>query len=49
MATEITKLSTKTAEWVIAENSDHFIWRSPTGRKQLQQLLLRIIGEQEYV
>lgn len=46
---EITKLSTKTAEWVIAENSDHFIWRSPTGRKQLQQLLLRIIGEQEYV
>ncbi|EMG45800.1 hypothetical protein SBY92_003418 [Candida maltosa Xu316] len=45
---EISKLSSKTAEWVIAENSDHFIWRSPTGRKELQQLLLRLIGEQEY-
>ncbi|KAI3407076.2 hypothetical protein KGF56_000063 [Candida oxycetoniae] len=45
---EISKLSSKTAEWVIAENSDHFIWRSPKGRKQLQDLLLRLIGEQEY-
>lgn len=45
---ELTKLSSRTAEWVIAENSDHFIWRSSKGRKELQQLLLRLIGEQEY-
>ncbi|KAI5956745.1 hypothetical protein KGF54_000362 [Candida jiufengensis] len=45
---EISKLSSKTAEWVIAENSDHFIWRSPKGKKQLSDLLLRLIGEQEY-
>ena len=46
---EISKLSRKTSEWVIAENSDHFIWNSPKGRKELQQLLLRLIGEQEYL
>lgn len=45
---ELTHLSKKTAEWVVAENSDHFIWRSPKGRRQLQNLLLRLIGEQEY-
>ncbi|KAI5962969.1 uncharacterized protein KGF55_002761 [Candida pseudojiufengensis] len=46
---EISKLSSKTAEWVIAENSDHFIWRSSKGKKELQNLLLRLIGEQEYL
>ena len=46
---EISKLSRKTSEWIIAENSDHFIWNSPKGRKELQQLLLRLIGEQEYL
>ncbi|KAK6454139.1 uncharacterized protein RJT20DRAFT_130170 [Scheffersomyces xylosifermentans] len=42
---EITKLSSNTIEWVIAENSDHFIWKSPKGREQLQQLLLRLVSD----
>ncbi|RLV89497.1 putative vacuolar membrane protein [Spathaspora sp. JA1] len=45
---EITRLSNKLNEWVIAENSDHFIWKSAKGRKELQQLLLRLIGKQSY-
>ncbi|CAK9440223.1 uncharacterized protein LODBEIA_P43230 [Lodderomyces beijingensis] len=45
---ELTQLSTKTTEWVVAENSNHFIWQSPKGRKQLQDLLLRLIGEEKY-
>lgn len=42
---ELSKLSDKTIEWVIAENSEHFIWESPKGREQLQQLLLRLVSE----
>lgn len=42
---EISKLSANTIEWVIAENSNHFIWDSPKGKKQLQQLLLRLVSE----
>lgn len=42
---ELTKLSTKPLEWVVAENSGHRIWDSPKGRKELQQLLLRLVSE----
>lgn len=42
---ELTKLSDQLLEWVVAENSDHFIWRSPKGRAQLQQLLLRLVSD----
>lgn len=42
---EISKLSSNTLEWVIAENSNHFIWNSPKGKEQLQQLLLRLVSE----
>lgn len=42
---ELSKLSDRTIEWVIAENSEHFIWESPKGREQLQQLLLRLVSE----
>ncbi|CAH2355814.1 uncharacterized vacuolar membrane protein [[Candida] railenensis] len=42
---ELTKLSDQSIEWVVAENSDHFIWRSAKGRTQLQQLLLRLVSE----
>ncbi|CAI5760818.1 unnamed protein product [Candida verbasci] len=45
---ELGKLSDRTAEWVIAENSDHFIWKSAKGRAQLSELLLRLIGERKY-
>lgn len=44
---ELTRLSSKTTEWIVAENSDHFIWRSPRGREQLQSLLLRLIGAED--
>ncbi|EGW30251.1 uncharacterized protein SPAPADRAFT_57076 [Spathaspora passalidarum NRRL Y-27907] len=46
---EITRRSDKLNEWVIAENSSHFIWRSAVGRKELQQLLLRLIGKQHFL
>lgn len=42
---ELTKLSSRPLEWVVAENSNHRIWDSPKGRKQLQQLLLRLVSE----
>lgn len=42
---ELTKLSDQSIEWVVAENSGHFIWRSPKGREQLQQLLLRLVSD----
>lgn len=42
---ELTKLSDNSIEWVVAENSDHFIWKSPKGKTQLQQLLLRLVSE----
>ena len=41
----LTKLSDQTIEWVVAENSNHLIWRSPKGKAQLQQLLLRLVSE----
>lgn len=43
---ELSKLSDQTIEWVIAEKSDHFIWKSPKGKVQLQDLLLRLISEE---
>lgn len=43
---ELSKLSDKTMEWVIAEKSDHFIWKSPRGKEQLQELLLRMVSEE---
>lgn len=42
---QLTKLSEKTVEWVVAENSGHSIWKSPKGKDQLQQLLLRLVSE----
>lgn len=42
---ELTKISDKTLEWVVAENTNHWIWDSPKGRDQLQQLLLRLVSE----
>lgn len=42
---EISLLSSRTIEWVIAKNSNHFIWESAKGREQLQQLLLRLVSE----
>lgn len=42
---ELTKISSKSLEWVVAENTDHFIWESPKGRDQLQQVLLRLVSE----
>lgn len=42
---ELTRLSDKVQEWVVAENSDHKIWNSPKGRDQIQQLLLRLVSE----
>lgn len=42
---ELSRLSDNTIEWVIADNSEHEIWRSPKGREQLQQLLLRLVSE----
>ncbi|GEQ66834.1 hypothetical protein JCM33374_g497 [Metschnikowia sp. JCM 33374] len=42
---ELTKISAKSLEWVVAENSGHFIWDSPKGRDNLQQLLLRLVSE----
>ncbi|ABN67001.2 predicted protein [Scheffersomyces stipitis CBS 6054] len=45
---EISKISSNTVEWVIAENSNHEIWKSPRGREQLQQLLMRVIGGKTY-
>lgn len=41
----LTKLSDKSIEWVVAENSNHEIWKSAKGREQLQQLLLRLVSE----
>ncbi|CUM65546.1 uncharacterized protein PRCAT00003192001 [Priceomyces carsonii] len=40
----LTKLSSKAFEWVIAKESQHLIWKSPRGREQLQDLLLRLIS-----
>ena len=42
---ELTKISAKPLEWIVAENSGHFIWESPKGRDNLQQLLLRLVSE----
>lgn len=42
---ELTKLSTNTLEWVVAEGADHWIWSNSKGRDQLQQLLLRLVSE----
>lgn len=42
---ELTKISSNTLEWVVAENSGHWIWDSPKGREQLQQGLLRLVSE----
>lgn len=44
---ELSQLSSKPVEWVIAENSDHFIWLSPRGKSQLQKSLLRLLGWSE--
>lgn len=41
----LTKLSDQTIEWVVAENSNHLIWKSAKGKAQLQQLLLRLVSE----
>ncbi|SGZ53122.1 CIC11C00000003858 [Sungouiella intermedia] len=42
---ELTKISSQTLEWVVAENTGHWIWDSPKGRDQLQQVLLRLVSE----
>ncbi|ODQ76986.1 hypothetical protein BABINDRAFT_163890 [Babjeviella inositovora NRRL Y-12698] len=41
---KITHLSRNLIEWVIADESNHEIWRNKKGKKQLQDLLLRLIG-----
>lgn len=46
---DLTKQSNNAQEWVIAENSGHKIWKSTKGRQQLQELLLRLIGENSSV
>lgn len=40
---ELTKLLDNLVKWVVAEESGHFIWRLPKGRKQMQQLLLSLV------
>lgn len=42
---ELTRISDNTLEWVVAENTNHWIWDSPKGRDQLQQVLLRLVSE----
>lgn len=44
---ELTKLSSKAMEWVVAEKSGHEIWESPRGREELQKVLLRLLGDSE--
>ena len=44
---ELTKLSSKAMEWVVAEKSGHKIWESPRGREELQKVLLRLLGDSE--
>ncbi|RLV87091.1 putative vacuolar membrane protein [Meyerozyma sp. JA9] len=44
---ELTKLSSKALEWVVAEKSGHKIWESPRGREELQKVLLRLLGDSE--
>ncbi|CAN3372062.1 hypothetical protein DIURU_001399 [Diutina rugosa] len=41
---ELTQLSDDLFKWEVAEESDHFIWKSPKGRKQLQKLLLSLVS-----
>lgn len=41
----LTRLGGNVQEWVVAENSGHQIWKSPKGRDQIQQLLLRLVSE----
>ncbi|OBA22272.1 hypothetical protein METBIDRAFT_39790 [Metschnikowia bicuspidata var. bicuspidata NRRL YB-4993] len=42
---ELTKISSKCLEWVVAETSGHYIWESPKGRNNVQQVLLRLVSE----
>ncbi|RKP28443.1 hypothetical protein METBISCDRAFT_32176 [Metschnikowia bicuspidata] len=42
---ELTKLSSRPIEWVVAEGANHCVWDTPKGRKELQQLLLRDVSE----
>ncbi|KAI0463763.1 hypothetical protein LJB42_002768 [Komagataella kurtzmanii] len=42
---ELTKISSKPIEWVITKGN-HRPWDDPNGRKQLQDLLLRVIDEE---
>ncbi|PIS56367.1 hypothetical protein CJI97_001615 [Candidozyma auris] len=42
---DLIKISDRSLEWVVAENSGHKIWESSKGRDQLQQLLLRLVSE----
>lgn len=41
---EISLLSDSTVEWVISKDSSHYVWKSNSGKKQLQDVLLRLIG-----
>lgn len=40
---QLTKLSDQPVEWEIAESSSHFVWKNAKGRKQLQDVLIRLI------
>ncbi|KAG7662498.1 uncharacterized protein J8A68_004029 [[Candida] subhashii] len=40
---EISILSDKTSEWIISKDTSHYIWKSNNGKKQLQDVLLRLI------
>lgn len=42
---ELTKISSQTQEWVISKGAGHFIWKTPSGKTLLQDLLLRLLGE----
>lgn len=45
---QLSKLSTRSLEWVVAEDSNHQIWDSKKGRRELQLLLLRLISENSH-
>lgn len=42
---QLTKLSDNPIEWVVAEKAPHKIWATASGRKQLQDLLIRVLGD----
>ncbi|KAG7194554.1 uncharacterized protein KQ657_004769 [Scheffersomyces spartinae] len=40
---QLTRLSDQPVEWEIVESASHFLWKNAKGRKQLQDVLIRLI------